>query len=169
MGEIEQAKTLIVQQKYKEARELLDSNISANRSNDEFWYLRGVTALKLKNYDTAQECFARALVIGKKSKYYQIKGMAHFEIFEMEEAADAFLKALVLEPDDATTNFFLAVSYLFLDDPKSENYIKKAYKADAKKTKQLLMNFFTLFLKDDKRMTALQKSRIEERIRSLGS
>lgn len=167
MEEIEQARALLANQRYREAASMIDRLLPRVPNNDELWYLRGMASLKLKNYDAAQECFERALLLGRKSRYYQIKGMAHFEVFEMEEASGAFLNALALEPNDATTNFFLAMCYLFLDDPRSDVHIKRAYQLDGKKTKQLLMNFYTLFLKDDPRINENQRKAIEARIRSL--
>ena len=167
MAEFDEAKELLSQQKYKEAAMLLDRSIGDNRSNDEFWYLRGIVSLKLRNYEAAQECFDRAIMTGKKAKYYQIKGMAYFELFEMDEAVDAFLSALELEPNDASTNFFLSMSYMLLDDPRADTYIKKAYAVDAKRTKQLLLNFYTLFLKNDRKMSQVQKAKIEGKIHEM--
>ncbi|MFN7991687.1 MAG: tetratricopeptide repeat protein [Candidatus Micrarchaeia archaeon] len=167
MAETEEAKALIAQGRYKEAGAALDRTLISLRDDDEAWYLRGVVFLKLKNYDGAQECFERALILGRKSRYYQIKGMAHFELFEMNEAAEAFRNALAIEPEDATTNFFLAMSYLFLDDPRSDDHLKRANGLNSKKTRALLMNFFTLFIKDDPRISAAQKSKIEERMKAI--
>ncbi|MDD5171439.1 MAG: tetratricopeptide repeat protein [Candidatus ainarchaeum sp.] len=167
MEDMEQARSLLAKQRYREAADLLDRLLPRDSDNDELWYLRGMVSLKLKNYDAAQECFERALLLGKKSRYYQIKGMAHFEVFEMEEAAEAFLNALALEPNDATSNFFLAMCYLFLDDPRSDAHIKRAHEINSKKTKQLLLNFYTLFLKDDPRTSVAQRNAIEAQIKSL--
>jgi len=167
MDEIGQARALLSQQKYKEAAESIDRLLASNPQMDELWYLRGMVSLKLKNYDAAQECFERALLLGKKSRYYQIKGMAHFELFELDDAVAAFTDALALEPDDATTNLFLAICYLFLDDPRSDAHAKKAYALDPKKTRQLLLNFYTLFLRADPKVPQAQKRKIEERIRDM--
>ncbi len=167
MEGIEQARSLLAKQRYREAAHLLDLLLPRDADNDELWYLRGMASLKMKNYDAAQECFGRALILGKKSRYYQIKGMAHFEVFEMEDARDAFLEAAAMEPDDPTTNFFLAMCYLFLDDPRSDDYIRKAYAANRKKTKQLLLNFYTLFLKGDPRINEAQRNAIESQIGGL--
>ncbi len=97
MAEIDEAKTLVLQGRYKEAGSVLDRLLITLRDDDEAWYLRGIVFLKLKNYDGAQECFGHALILGKKSKYYQIKGMAHFELFEMDEAAGGVAAALVYQ------------------------------------------------------------------------
>ena len=167
MGQLDEAKSLLSEGRYKEAGAMLDTILTSSKADDEAWYLRGVAFLKLRNYDGAQECFEHALLLGRKSRYYQIKGMAHFELFEMAEAAEAFRNALSLEPDDATTNFFLALSYLFLDDPRADECLKKAYQQNSRKTAQLLMNFYTLFIKADPRVGDAQKKLIEDRMRGL--
>jgi tetratricopeptide (TPR) repeat protein len=167
MEELEEAKALLGAQKYKEAAEALDRMLLISPGKDELWYMRGIVSLKMRSYDAAQDCFERALMLGRKSKYYQIKGMAHFELFEMEEAVEAFREALAIEPEDPTTNFFLAMCYLFLDDPKADDHIRKARSQDGKKTKQLLLNFYALFLKGDSRVNEVQKKRIEDRLKLL--
>jgi len=167
MDEAGEARTLLAAGKYREAARVLDRLIRTNGEKDELWYLRGLVSLKLKSYDNALECFERALMLGRKSRYHQIKGMAHFEIYEIDEAEEEFLNALALDPNDATTNFFLAICYLFQDDPRSEDYIRKAYGLNGKRTKQLLMNFYTLFLKNDPKILETQKKRVEQRIRQI--
>ncbi|MFH0737615.1 MAG: tetratricopeptide repeat protein, partial [Candidatus Micrarchaeota archaeon] len=100
MDETEQARSLIIARRYKEAAVILDRLLSTQGKNDALWYLRGVASLRMKNYDAALECFERALLFDRKSSYYQIKGMAHFELFEMDEAIEAFVEALGAEPDN---------------------------------------------------------------------
>jgi tetratricopeptide (TPR) repeat protein len=166
MDDLGTARALLSQQKYREAADILDRMLLSDGESDELWYLRGMVSLKMKNYDAAQECFERALVLGRKSRYYQIKGMAHFELFEMEEAAGAFRDALALE-DGPTSNFFLAMCYMFLDDPRSDEHMRRAYQLDKRKSSQLLLNFYTIFLKDDPRVPPQVRKRIEDRIKSL--
>jgi tetratricopeptide (TPR) repeat protein len=167
MEELERAKSLLRELKFKEAAATLDRLLLSEPDNDELWYLRGVISLKMRNYDAAQDCFERALLLGRQSRYYQIKGMAHFELFEIEKAAEAFNEALQIEPDDPTTNFFLALCYLFLDDPRSDAHIRKARELDGKKTRQLLLNFYSLFLKEDPRISDAQRKKIEERMKGM--
>lgn len=167
MDGIEEARSLLSGHRYADAAAALDRLLFQNPDSDELWYLRGIVFLKAKNYDSAQECFEKALLLGRKSKYYQIKGMAHFELYEIDQAVEAFEKALSLEPDDATTNFFMAVCYLFLDDPRGEAFIRKARKADQKKTAQLLLNFYTFFLKDDPRVGREAKAKMETLMKSM--
>lgn len=167
MPELERARELLRELKFKEAAAVLDRLLLADSGNDELWYLRGVISLKMRSYDAAQDCFERALLLGRQSRYHQIKGMAHFELFEIDKAVEAFTEALDIEPEDPTTNFFLAICYLFLDDPRSDAHIKKAKQLDGRKTKQLLLNFYSLFLKEDPRITPVQKKKIEERLKGV--
>jgi len=155
---------LINSKKYKEAFEVLDNLLKKDSNNSDWWFLKGVVSLKIKNYDMAQEYFGSALVLGKKPEYYRVKGMAHFEIFEMEKAAEAFKRALELDGNDVIANFFLSMSYLFLDNPEAEEYLKKARKINSSKTKQLVKNFYAMFLKDDPRINDAQKRKIEKHI-----
>lgn len=167
MDSVDEAKALLAQKKYKEAASMLDRMILHTDDNDDLWYLRGITSLKLKNYDAAMEAFERALMIGRRSKYYIIKGMAHFEMFDMDGAEEAFKHSLALEPNDPVSHFFLALCYMFQDDPRSGKHLKLAYESDPKKTKALLMNFYSLFLQNDPRLTPLLKSKMEQRMKEL--
>lgn len=167
MDGLEEARSLVSQQRYKDAAASIDRLLMDNPDEPELWYLRGVISLKSRNYDAAQECFERALLLGKKSKYYQVKGMAHFELFEIDEAVAAFGEALAIEPNDATTNFFLSICYMLKDDPRAEDFIKKARAADQKKTAQLLLNFYTLFIKDDPKVGAPAKAKMEQKLKKL--
>ena len=164
---INEVQRLLAQQKYREAARLLDGLLSSDNENGELWYLRAVASLKMKNYDAVQEYLERALFTGKKARYYQMKGMAYFEIFELEPAIESFQEALALEPADVTSNFFIAICYMLLDDPRSADYIKKARTVNGKKTRQLLLNFYTLFLKDDPYISDALKRRMMKRIKTI--
>jgi tetratricopeptide (TPR) repeat protein len=167
MDEVGQVRSLLMQRKYREAAAMLDDLLPSDSGRDDLWYLRGITFLKARNYDGALECFERALIVDRKSAYSQIKGMAHFELLEIEKALEAFSEALALEQNNATTHFFLALCYLFLDDPRADAHMKKALGIDAKKTKQLLLNFYTLFIKDEPKVNGAVKRKIEERMKAL--
>ncbi len=167
MLELEEARILLAKQKYDEAAELLDRLLGDYKENDEVWYLRGMVSLKLRSYDFAQECFERAITISPKAEYYLLQGLCHFEIFEIEDAKEALLKAHSLRPDDAATLFFISMCCLFLDEPMSSEYLKKAKAANPKKTRQLLTNFYTMFVESDPRISASQKKAIEMRIKGI--
>lgn len=169
MDEADEARQLLAQQRYKDAGAVLDRLLITQKENDSLWYMRGIVALKLKGYDAAQEYFERALSFRKKAEYYRMKGMAHFEIFELQPAIESFLGSVALEPSDAVSHFFLAMCYLLLDDPKSAEHIKKAYELEPKKTKQLVTNFYTLFIGNDPRINEAQRKSLEERIRAINA
>ncbi len=165
MADEQDAREMLAKQRYREAASAIDRMLLSSPKDAELWYLRGIASLKQRNYDAAQECFERALLLGRKSKYYQIKGMAHFEMFEMEDALAAFGEALALEPDDPTSNFFMGICYMFLDDPRADAHMRRAYEKDGRKTRQLLLNFYTFFLKDDPRISEAKKKAIEAGLR----
>ncbi len=156
---------LINQGKYREAHAALDRMKDPERK----YFLKGIIAIRQKNYDVAQEFFYKAAEISEKAEYYRMMGIAHLEIFEMQEAVEDFKKAIMIDPNDASSHFFIAISYLFMDNPQAEEHMRTARNLDEKKTKQLLRNFYTLFIKDDPAATEAQKKKMDETIRTLGS
>lgn len=163
MAEISDAKALISSGKYREAGRLLDRMLGA-RETHELWYLRGVVSLKLRNYDDAIEDFERALSLRKSALYLRMKGVARLELFELQDAIADFNEALKIEPDDLLSNFYIAVCYMFLDDPRSAGYLKKAFSLDRKKTKELLKDFYVMFFREDPLISKALKTDLETRI-----
>ncbi len=161
---VKDAKVLIKEKKYKKAIEILDNLLSNDRENSEIWYLKGIAAVKLRSYDRAYEYFENAIKIRKKPEYYRMNGIAHFEVFEVENAIKNFKQAVAIDEKDVVSIFFISIGYLFLDDPQAEDYMRLAKKINSKKTKQLLKNFFTMFLKNDPRISDAQKRKMQEHI-----
>ncbi len=158
---------LIKQKRYKEAAELLDRMLTKDKENADLWFLRGVVSLKLRSYDVAHENIGMALLIDEKPEYHRMKGIAHFEVFELEDAIKEFRDAIGLDEKDATSHFFLSMAYMFADDPRSEAYLKKAKELNGRKTRQLLKNFYSVFLKKDPSVSDAQKRKIEGLISSI--
>lgn len=142
---METAKDLLASKKYREAREVIDGLLTKDPESDSLWYLSGILSLKLKNYDGAQESFTKAILINKKSEYFRMKGIAHMEIFELEEAIKSFEGSVSQNEKDVLSTFFLSVCYMFYDNPLAIAYIRKAYAIDRKKTKHLLKRFYSSF------------------------
>jgi len=163
----EAVRTLLAQQRYRDAGRVLDAMLAHDGGSDEAWYLRGVVSLKLRNYDAAQEHFERALFISRKPAYFRMKGMAHFEIFELEEAVEAFQNAVAMQQRDVEAEFFTAICYLMMDDPRATGHMKKAQKLDGRRTGQLLSNFYSFFMEKDPRIGAGQKKALVQKIKSL--
>ena len=156
---------LINQEKYGEAHEALDRMAEGDRK----YFLKGMIALRQKNYDAAQEFFYKASEFSGKPEYYRMMGIAHLEIFEVEEALEDFREAVALDGNDASSHFFMAIAYLFLDDPLAKEHMRKARQIDEKKTRRLLRNFYTLFISGDPSASEAQKKKMDETIRTLGS
>ena len=146
MDELQTARNYLSKGKYQEAGTILNRLIQNNRDNAELWYFLGVLAVKLRNYDTAHEYLERAISLNKKPEYLWFKGMAYMETLEIDYAMEVFHEVLEIDKNNVDANFFLSICYLLLDDSKSDIYMKKAYKKDKKKTKQLLNNFFEAFV-----------------------
>lgn len=165
MDELETARNYLSKGKYREAGSILNRLITTNRDNDELWYFLGVLAVKLRNYDSAHEYLERAISLNKKPEYLWFKGMAYMETLEIEDAIGVFHEVLDIDKNNVDANFFLSICYLLLDDSKSDVYMKKAYKKDKKKTKQLLRNFFEAFISGSARPGL--KSKIGKQLDSL--
>ncbi|MFA6530988.1 MAG: tetratricopeptide repeat protein [Candidatus Micrarchaeia archaeon] len=158
------ARNLISQGKLREASTLLDQELSKSKNDDDLWYLRGVVSLKLKNYESAYECFERALSIKPRAQYYKIIGMAHLEMFEVGYAAEAFGNALKLNPKDAEANVYVGICLVLLDDPKAKDYLEKAYLLDKKKTGEMLKSFYANFISKDPSVSERVKKELEKKI-----
>jgi len=163
MADIVEAKSLIAEERYREAGRILDRLIMKKESH-ELWYLRGLVSLKTKSYDAAIEAFERAIMIRKTALYIRMRGVARMELFELEDAIRDFDEALRLESKDLLSNFYAAVCYMFLDNPKSSQYLKAAYALDAKRTKELLKDFYVLFFRKDPLVSRAIKDDLARRI-----
>ena len=163
MPDLKNAKNLIASGKYREAGKILDRMLMEKES-DELWYLRGLVSLKLKNYDAALESFERALYIKKKGLYFKMKGVARMERFELEQAIEDFGEALKMDSDDLLSNFYIAVCYMFLDNPKSSAYLKRAFIIDKERTKNILKDFYIMFFRQDPLLSKAIKEDIARRI-----
>ncbi len=159
------AKSQLSSGKIRSAGKTLDGLLSEDPEKDELWYLRGIVALKLKNYDGAMEYFSRAALLRKKAKYVRMIGLAHMEMYELESAIGAFREALEIDSKDALSAFFLSVCYMFFDNPLALEYIRMAYRIDKKKTKRLLNNFYTAFFGGKKKLDAETREKILETLK----
>ncbi len=148
MDELETAKKMISAGKYREAGRVINKLLRKNRENDQLWYFLGLLALKMKNYDLADEYIEQAISIKTKPEYFWLKGMAKLEILETEAAIETFSRLLEMDENNVDANFFLSVCYLLIDDLRSEKFLKKAFKLNKRRTKQLLRNFFETFIKE---------------------
>lgn len=160
------AKSLIAAGKLKEAGAVLDEMLSGQPENDGLWYLRGIVSLKLRNYNGAQEAFNRAVLLRRRGEYLRMIGVAHMELFELEDAVEAFGAAVEKDESDVLSLFFLSVCHMFFDSPLSVEYIRRAYEVDRKRTRQLLNNFYSSFFGG--RGSLDQKTR-ERLLESLGN
>lgn len=163
MASVKEAKDLITNEKFREAGRLLDRLIRKKESH-ELWYLRGIVSLKLRSYDAAIEAFERASMMRKSALYLRMKGVAKMELFELDEAIEDFRESLLLDPNNLLSNFYTAICYMFLDDPSSAKYLRKAYSIDKKRTKKLLNSFYIMFFRKDPLVSRAIKEDLKRRI-----
>lgn len=145
----------------------LDSSISKTPENDDLWYLRAIVSLKLNNYDNAHECLEQAVSLKTKADYFKLIGMAHLEMFEVDHAMEAFMRAIELDKKDAENYLYSAICLMLLDDPKSKEFVEKAYMRDKTKTKKMLKEFYASFLASDLSLSQGIKKEIEKKIESI--
>ncbi len=167
MNEIDTAKKLISAGKYREAGRILNSLLKKNRENDQLWYFLALLSLKMKNYDLTDEYLDQAISIRTKPEYFWLKGVAYLEVLETEAAIESFRRLLEMDEKNVDANVFLSMCYLLVDDPQSEKYLKRAFKLNKKRTKQLLRNFFHAFVKGNRSTTESLAAKITEEIEGL--
>ncbi len=162
MASIKQARELLEKGDYKQAAEAIDELLRAKKDDDRLWYMRAVAAIKLKSYDSAQECLLQAIILKDRPEYRRLKGMAYLEIFELENAIEEFKKAIKLKPADAGTHFFLFLAYAMMDDPRAADHLRQALKLDPKAARELLENTYSIFVENDPHLSAAQKNKISQ-------
>lgn len=162
-----EARKLISQGKLRDASIFLDSSIAKTPENDDLWYLRAIVSLKLNNYDNAHECLEHAISIKTRAEYFKLIGMAYLEMFEIDHSLEAFLRAIELDKKDAENYIYVAICLIMLDDPKSKEFVEKAYVRDKAKTKKMLKEFYSSFFATDFSITSGIKKEIEKKIDSI--
>ncbi|MEM2909263.1 MAG: tetratricopeptide repeat protein [Candidatus Bilamarchaeaceae archaeon] len=166
MAELEEGKVkaLLAKGKYREAEQVLNNFVFKEKNNDTAWYLLGILALKLKNYDHAHEYFERALALNKKPEYLMFDGLAYLENLDIEEAEGRFAEYLAIRPEDASVNFYLALCYLLLGDPRSRDAFRKAYSIDKERTRRMLRDFFVELIEKNPAYSEAVKEELKKKI-----
>lgn len=157
-------KTLLAKGKYNEAGDVLNDFVVREKNNDTAWYLLGILAMKLRNYDLAHEHFERAIMIRKKPEYLMFDGLAYLEMLDVEEAQERFTEYLDNYGDNPEVNFYLAICYLLQGDPRTNEQMKKAYGADKKKTIRMLNEFFHEVIEKNPRFDESVKKQIRKKL-----
>lgn len=134
-------KSLLARAKYREAADLLNDYLLKNKDDQTAWYLLGIIAMRLKNYENAHYYFERSLAIKKEYEPLLFDGLAYLEMLDTEAAKRRFFSCAELDPDRHEAHFYLAISYLLEGNPLSSIYIKKAFRANKEKTIAMLEDF----------------------------
>lgn len=135
-------KTLLAKRKYREAKKILDSYALKNKQDETVWYLLGIIAMRMKNYELAHEHFERSISIRKNRDSLLLDGLAYLEMLDTESAKNRFISFLEIEPGNQEANFYLGICYLLEGNQISSEYIKKAYEANKRRTAVMLNDFF---------------------------
>ncbi|MFA5049600.1 MAG: tetratricopeptide repeat protein [Candidatus Micrarchaeia archaeon] len=157
---------LIAKKEYRAAGGLIDSYLSKDNENHYLWYLRGTASLGAKNYNSALECFEKALSIKKEFEYFRAMGITYFEKLDFEEAIIEFENALKIKKD-SEIYFYISLCCMFLEDPRSKDFMETAYFRNRKKTKELLVSLYDKVLKDSRELSDKQKKELEKIIKSI--
>ncbi|MFH1221582.1 MAG: tetratricopeptide repeat protein [Candidatus Micrarchaeota archaeon] len=166
MAKLDEAriKSLLAKGKYKDAGVLLDSYLLEDRNNAVAWYLVGILAMKLKNYELAHEHFERALTVKRLPECLLFDGLAYMEMLEIEPAKAKFGEYLAVNPNDAEANFYMAICYLLQGNPLSGQYIKKAHTVDKEKTLRLLRDFFREVIESNPAYDSTIKEQLKKKL-----
>ncbi len=157
---------LLAKKEYKTAGKLIDSLLCKNKESHYLWYLRGAASLGAKNYDSALEDFERALSIKKEFEYLRATGITYFEKLDFEAALEEFENALKIKKD-SEIYFYMSICCMFLEDPRSKDFMETAYFNNKKKTKNLLASFYNSVLKDSWELNDLQKKELKKIIEKI--
>lgn len=156
---------LIDKAKYREAAKKLDNALSKSKDSN-LYYLRAVVSYKLKNYFYALEMLEHALFIRKDPEYLKLKAMVFIETSDFQKATE-ILNSIIPKKRDCETYFLLAVCFIFLNNPKSKEYLQLAYLTDKTKTKSLITDFYNGFFKNNRFLDDREKKLIEQKISAI--
>ncbi|VVB98205.1 Tetratricopeptide repeat protein [uncultured archaeon] len=156
---------LIGKGKYREAAKLLDAEL-AKKESDRLYYLRAIVSFRLKNYEYAHEMLEHALYMKKDPDYLKLKALILMETLEFAEALE-MLKGVLDQRKDAESYFLSSMCLMFLDDPKSREYLQLAYLADPGKTKALIREFYGQFFRNNRYVSEKEKKALEARIAAI--
>lgn len=157
--------TLIGKGNYSEAARLIDAELSKKES-DRLYYLRSIVSYKLKNYEYAHEMLEHALYMKREPDYLKLKALIHMETLEFGDAFEA-LKEVLEQKKDAEAYFLSAICLMFLDNPRSKDYLQLAYLSDKSKTKALIREFYSNFFKPSRFVSEKDKSALEAKIAAI--
>lgn len=153
---------MISKGEYAEAARLLDQDL-AKKEGDRLYYLRAVVSYKLKNYDYAHEMLEHALFMKKDPQYLKFKALVLMETLDFADALETLKEALHLTRD-AEAYFLASVCLMFMDSPKSREYLQLAYLADRAKTKSLIRHFYEIFFRSNQFVSMKEKKALEAKI-----
>lgn len=153
---------LISKGQYSQAAKALD-NAMAEKEEPHLYYLRAVVSYRLKNYEYAHEMVEHALFMKKEPDYMKLKALMLMETLDFEDALNILEKVVSIR-NDAEAYFLGAVCMMFMDNPKSRDYLQLAYLADKKRTKEMIKEFYNKFFKNNKFLSENEKKGLAKKV-----
>ncbi|MEM4367096.1 MAG: hypothetical protein QW035_03120 [Candidatus Anstonellales archaeon] len=165
MDPLEKARQLIDEGKLRDALDMLAEEVKRNE-HPEMWYLMGLSAMLLEENGRAMEYFQRANALKRSVKY--TNGMAYLalKLGKIKTAYKHALEGNAIE-ENVDSCFVAFVCLLFMNDPRSKDYIKKAYALDKQKTIKLVSQFYEKVIKRSPEVSDADKREIEAKIRKI--
>ena len=162
---MESFELLISKGKYKEAAKALDAEIP-KKEDPRMYYLRAIVSGKLGNYYYAHEMLEHALFLKRDPEYLKFKGMMLMETLDFSDAFEAFSEAISTR-NDAEAYFLSAICLMFLNSPKSREYLQLAYLSDRKRAKELAKEFYERFFRKNRFVSEKDRKGLEAQIAAI--
>ncbi len=156
---------LIDDGRYMEAARLIDAEL-AKKEGDRLYYLRAIVSYKLRNYEYAHEMLEHALYMKKDPDYLKLKALILMETLDFGAAFEE-LKMVLEQRKDAECYFLSSMCLMFMDSPKSREYLQLAYLANPAKTKALVREFYTQFFSNNRNISGKERKALEARIAAI--
>lgn len=130
--EFNQARQMLFQGRFQEAKDLLDKVIEQAPSRPEAYYNRGLASLMLDEFDKAEKDFSSAIGLGDESAdVYNNRGLARSYIGEIESSLGDFNLAISIDSNFAEAYINRASNHIVLNNLfNAEDDLKKAKELD---------------------------------------
>lgn len=123
------------------------------------WYFKGMSLYHLEKYGEALKAFDKAIEAEPDdSLNYYGRGISNYSNGEVEKAVNDFKKTLELDDSDADAAFMLYRCYSDAgDDEKAGEALGDTFAINARKTIELMQEWFEEFILFDEEITAEEK------------
>lgn len=132
LEKLQHGASLQKQKKYKEALRYYDAALQDEPDNTDALYLKGGLLVQVKKYDLAKPALLKCISLKEDAgPAHHNLGYAYLEEGAFEKAEEHLDRAHELNPDKASTAFFLQMARKRNNNKSSPEYIKMLYEAGA--------------------------------------